>query len=92
MTAGNVRDIRTGRAIGKTSSLTQTFVDHIQALMEQDMQFYLVHGRVRHLDVRVMLNDLREALTAVEIIYDARMPSDTVWIFEGDPEELGFAV
>jgi hypothetical protein len=60
--------------------------------MEADTQFYLVHGRIRHQDVRVMLNDLHEALSTVQIIYDARMPSDCVWIFEGNPEELGFAV
>lgn len=40
----------------------------------------------------MLINDLRDTLSSFEIIYDARMPSDTVWIFDGEPEELGFAV
>jgi hypothetical protein len=88
--AGTIRDIRTGRAIGRTNSLTATFVQHIQALVEADTQFYIVFGRCRALEQRKLVEELRE-LDAFRVIYDARMPSDTMWIFEGEPEELGFA-
>jgi hypothetical protein len=88
---GTIRDIRTGRSIGRTSSLTKTFVAHIQALVESDMTFYVVFGRCRMKEQRQMVDDLRE-LEAFPVIYDSRMPSDTMWIFEGEPEELGFAV
>jgi hypothetical protein len=90
--SGRVVDIRTGRAIARTSSLTNTFIAHVQHLVEQDQDFYLVYGRCRHQEIRVLIEDLRETLNSLEIIYDSRMPSDTVWIFDGLPEELGFAV
>lgn len=91
-TSGKVIDIRTGRAIASTSSLTATWVDYIRLLVEQDKTFYLVHGRCRHTDVRQMITDLKATLEGVPIIYDARMPSDTMWAFDGTPEELGFAI
>jgi hypothetical protein len=91
-TSGKVVDIRTGRAIASTRSLTATWVDYIQLLVEKEEPFYLVHGRNRHTDVREMITDLKQILTDVPIIYDPRMPSDTMWAFEGTPDELGFAV
>jgi hypothetical protein len=87
---GKVIDIRTGRAIGSTSSLTHTFLDHVERLLDDDKEFYIVYGRCKHRDVRQMVTDI-SVLDTVKVIYDGRMPSDTVWIFEGDPSELGFA-
>jgi hypothetical protein len=89
---GKIIDIRTGRAIGKTNSLTGTWLDYIKLLVETDEPFYLVHGRCRHTDMREMITDLKQILDGVEIIYDKRMPADTMWAFSGEPEELGFAV
>jgi GTPase SAR1 family protein len=91
-TSGKIIDIRTGRAIASTDSLTASWVDYMQLLVENDKPFYLVHGRCRHSDVRQMITELKQILEDVPIIYDARMPSDTMWAFEGTPDELGFAV
>lgn len=89
MTGGTVRDIRTGRAIGRTRDLSETFVRQVQTLIFTDTDFYIVYGRCRNLEVRKLVDDLRE-LEGFPILYDQQMPADTLWIFEGDPEELGF--
>jgi hypothetical protein len=89
---GKVVDIRTGQSLGRTRDLNLAFTNHIQHLLETEITFYLVHGPCRHQDVRVLVNDLTEALSEVPIVYDRQMKPDTVWIFEGYPEELGFAV
>ena len=91
MSGGKVIDIRTGRAIAKTRDLSETFTRYMESLFEKDVQFYIVHGRCRHDDVRNMVTSFRQ-MPFLQVIYDAKMPSDTVWIFEGDPAELGFAV
>jgi hypothetical protein len=91
MTGGTVRDIRTGRAIAKTASLSETFTSYVQGLIQQDEQFYLVYGRCQHLETRRLI-DFFQNLDACPVIYDAKMGSDRVFIFEGDPAELGFAV
>lgn len=91
-TPGTVRDIRTGRALARTSSLTDTFTSYVKFLMEQEEQFYLVHGPLRHLEVRVLVSDLRQVLDGVPIIYDRQLGADRIYVFEGDPAELGFAV
>jgi len=89
MTSGTVRDIRTGRAIAKTNSLTHTFIAHVERLTEGDEDFYLVYGRCRHREVHDLVKKLRDM--DFTVIYDAQMPSDCLYIFEGQPEELGFA-
>jgi hypothetical protein len=91
VSGGTIRDIRTGRAIGSTSSLNATFVSHIQALIEADEDFYVVFGRCQFKEQRDLVDFLRE-FEAFPVIFDKRMPPMTMWIFEGDPEELGFAV
>lgn len=91
-TPGIVRDIRTGRALAHTSSLTETFSIHVQHLLDAEEQFYLVHGRIKHWDVRCLITDMRDILEDVPIIYDPQMGSDRIYIFSGDPAELGFAV
>lgn len=91
MTHGTIRDIRTGRALARTSSLTESFAHHIEDLLNTDEPFYLVYGRCRHSDVRALVTGLRETLKTVDVIFDARMPPDTVWAFAGEPHELGFA-
>lgn len=90
MTGGVVRDIRTGRAIGRTRSLTETFVHQVQHMIEDDVEFYVVYGRCQHKEVRDMVSFFR-SLDGFPTLYDPQMPSDTAWIFEGDPGELGFA-
>jgi hypothetical protein len=91
-TSGKIIDIRTGRAIASTTSLTASWVEYIQLLVESEEPFYLVYGRNRHTDVREMITELKQILDDIPIIYDARMPSDTMWAFNGTPDELGFAV
>ena len=90
MTGGIVRDIRTGRAVGRTRSLTETFVKQTQFLIEEGIQFYMVTGRCRMIEQREMIDFLR-SLGGFPVIFDPQMPSDTVFIFEGEPSELGFA-
>lgn len=91
-TSGKIIDIRSGRAIASTNSLTASWVEYIQLLVENDKQFYLVHGRCRHTDVREMITDLKNILDDIPIIYDPRFKADTMFCFEGTPDELGFAV
>lgn len=86
---GIVRDIRTGRAVGRTDSLTETFVSQVNNLINTEVQFYIVHGRCRLYEQRSMITFLRD-LDACPVVYDAQMPSDMVFIFEGEPSELGF--
>lgn len=88
---GIVRDIRTGRAIGRTKSLSETFVQQVLDLLTEDRDFYIVFGRCRHLEVREVVDELR-TLEGFQVLYDPQMPADTIWLFDGDPEELGFAV
>lgn len=90
MTSGTVRDIRTGRALHKTRDLSETFISYVQALTAAEEQFYVVFGRCRHEDVRETVDGLR-SLSTFPVIFDRQMPSDTIWIFQGLPEELGFA-
>jgi hypothetical protein len=90
LTGGTVHDIRSGRAIGKTRSLSETFTKYVISLIENDNQFYVVHGRCQHREVREMITFLKE-LDDLKVIYDARMSPGTAFIFEGDPAELGFA-
>lgn len=85
---GTVRDIRTGRAIARTDSLTVTFLDHIATLHALGDPFYVVFGRCAHLDMRWCVEQIRSM--GVRAIYDKQMPTDKMWVFEGDPEELGF--
>lgn len=87
---GIVRDIRTGRAVGRTRSLSETFVNQIQAFIEADMEFYVVFGPCRLLVQREMIDFLRD-LDACPVICDKKMPPDVAFIFEGHPDELGFA-
>lgn len=87
--SGFVRDIRTGRAIGRTNSITGAFVDHVKFLVEEEQDFYIVFGRCRHADMRKAAHEMRDM--GLKVIYDKQMPSDTMWIFAGDPAELGFA-
>lgn len=84
-----VRDIRTGRAIGKTDQLTELFVFQIKHLISSDTEFYVVHGPCRHREMREVLDTLGEG---IPVIYDRQIGSDLVYIFEGDPSELGFAL
>lgn len=86
---GIVRDIRTGRAIGRTANITAAFVDHVKFLVEDDQEFYIVYGRCRHAEMHQAAHDMKEM--GLKVIYDKQMPSDTMWIFAGDPAELGFA-
>jgi hypothetical protein len=72
--------------------LTETFAAHVQHLLEQEEDFYLVHGRLKHQDVRCLVTDMHRVLDGTPIIYDPQMGSDRVFIFSGDPAELGFAV
>jgi hypothetical protein len=89
LTEGTVRDIRTGRAIGKTRNLTETFVHQVQHLLEQEEDFYVVYGRCQHQEVRKMM-DFLNGLAGFPVVYDGQMPSDAVFIFSGSPDELGF--
>lgn len=86
---GFVRDIRTGRAIGRTNNITAAFVDQVKFLVDDEQEFYIVHGRCRHSDLRKAAHEMKEM--GLKVIYDKQMPSDTMWIFAGDPAELGFA-
>jgi hypothetical protein len=87
---GIVRDIRTGHAVGRTRSLTEMFVNQIQALIEADVEFYVVFGPCRLLEQREMVDFMRD-LDACPVIFDKQMPPDCAFIFEGHPDELGFA-
>lgn len=89
MTKGIIRDIRTGRAIGKTSSLTETFVDQVRGLLHQEQEFYIVYGRCRLQEQRDLIDFLKTL--DLTVVYDNHMTSDMVFIFSGSPEELGFA-
>ena len=91
MPPGTIRDIRTGRAIGRTHSLSEIFADQVKNLIDQEEDFYIVHGRCRYQHMRKLVHNLRD-LEYVPLVYDPQFPSDTLWIFEGYPEELGFAI
>lgn len=91
MTGGIVRDIRTGRAMFKTESLNDTFINQISLLLETQTPFYLVYGRCTKIDSRCLVDDMK-SLDAFHVIYDCHIPSDWVLIFAGVPEELGFQV
>lgn len=87
---GTVRDIRTGRAIAQTNDLGKTFVDHIVAMRTSGRACYVVTGNLRHNDLRIAVDMLMKY--EVVVVRDKQFPPDTMWLFEGEPSELGFAV
>lgn len=89
LTSGRVYDIRSGRAIGRTKSLNETFLRYVEGLMKNDMEFYIVFGRCQHYEVRTLVSYF-QSLESLKVIFDARMGPDIVLIFEGDPSELGY--
>lgn len=91
MSEGTVYDIRTGHAIGKTRNITETFLNQIKGLVEKDEPFYVVWGRCRNADQRELITWLQDNVS-FPIIFDAKMPADMVFIFAGEPSELGFAI
>jgi hypothetical protein len=86
---GTIRDIRTGRAIGRTDNLTELFLDQLIALNKADIKCYVVSGPCRMLESRRAIDSLRE--TGITVIMDRQMGADRMYIFEGEPHELGFA-
>jgi hypothetical protein len=86
MTSGIVRDIRTGRALFKTDSLTDTFIAQVS---NTPQPFFMVHGRCTKLEVRMLVSDLKE-MKEFPMVYDRQMPPDAILLFAGEPHELGF--
>lgn len=89
MTRGTIRDIRTGRAIGRTASLTDTFIEHVSALANAGETFYIASGPLRHLELVTVVAMLSEH--GFKCVRDRQLPPDMLLIFSGTPEELGFA-
>jgi hypothetical protein len=87
---GNVRDIRTGRAMGRSDDLADTFIDRISTMRRMDVPCYVVTGPCRHLEMRTCVDLMRQH--GIIVIIDRQFKPDTFWLFEGDPSELGFAV
>lgn len=87
---GTIRDIRTGRAIGKTKDLNETFTYQVQGLLESGEPFYMVYGRCTMQQSRRLVDDMK-SLGTFPVIYDRQFPPDWVLLFSGQPEELGFA-
>lgn len=83
--SGTIRDIRTGRAIAKTNSITAVFLEYVLELIHTQVPFYLVHGRCRHLEMRYCVDEF--VGMELSVLYDPRMPSDTVFVFEGTADE-----
>ncbi len=90
MTGGRVIDIRTGRTVGRTNGLSETFAAQVEYLLNSGVDFYIVFGRCRKREARELLDFFR-TLAGVDVIFDARMMADTAFIFQGHPSELGFA-
>jgi hypothetical protein len=89
-TRGTVKDIRTGRAVKHDVDLTDAFIEHIALLKRQGLKFYVVAGPCRNREARDCVDILR-ANGGILVIMDRQFKSDTLWIFEGEPHELGFA-
>lgn len=89
-TSGTVRDIRTGRAVRHTTDLTTEFIDHMIVLRDAGTELYVVTGPCRHTEMRWAVNRMREH--GITVVYDKQFPSDRMYLFEGRPDELGFAV
>jgi hypothetical protein len=89
MASGIVRDIRTGRALGRTSSLTDTFIAHVGAMCNSGEDFYVASGPIRHTELVGALDVIRDS--GITVVRDKCLPPDMLLIFSGTPEELGFA-
>lgn len=87
-TPGTVHDIRSGRAVSKTSSITDKFLMHIKFMVDSEKEFYVVSGVCRHEEVRSCVDELRKM--ELTVVFDRKMGADKLWLFEGKPEELGF--
>lgn len=91
MTSGKVYDIRTGREMARVRDLTAFFQQQMRKMVENDVDFYVVYGRCKHKDVRAMISLFQSLHGDVLTIWDPSMPPDTVWLFEGEPGELGYS-
>ena len=81
--------MRTGRALRQTRDMNSTFLSYCLMLVQEDKQFYAVSGPVRHADLLKLIASLQEA--DIIVVRDRQFPPDRLWLFEGTPEELGFA-
>lgn len=86
---GTVRDIRTRRAIGHTDDLIGTFLDQIAAMRNLGVACYVVAGPSRKAESRQGIDLMREH--GLMVIVDRQFKPDTLWLFEGTPDQLGFA-
>jgi hypothetical protein len=84
-----IRDIRTGRAIGKTRDPLDLMFAQLTQLRQHNIPHYFAIGNIRHQDLKESVNLLREH--GITVVRDRQLPPDMLLLFEGSPDELGFA-
>lgn len=85
--SGDIRDINSGRRIGKTSDLTRTFTAEYCRLVKQETEFFVLHGACRHLEMRLMLDLFQVLNPDVPVVFERWVPPEVVLLVEGRPDE-----
>jgi hypothetical protein len=84
MTKGEVIDIRTGKRLRSTDSMTRDFLYYVLQMQRGGQKFYAVAGPVRAREIRKCIDSLKDM--GVKVRRDKTCKPDIILLLEGDPE------
>ena len=88
MTKGTVYSLHGGRIIGKTQNLSRTFLYAVRQEQKKGEAFAVVHGPIRHKEVRELISDIRAMGVPVLAAPTPMVKPDVVLMLEGYKWEI----